>query len=118
MIRIHTNLTIDDRLKRDFLAVHRGSLSRFVEEKMAEYLEMMELKWWLICHGCKQKVHIRSVLNREGICPKDGCGVVIAERIEDKKPASVQKVSPAPAAPPAVEKIEDKAESGPKVLKI
>lgn len=88
---------------------------------MAEYIEMMGLKWWLICWSCKQKVHIRAVLNREGICPKDDCGAVIVERIEENKPitkkaAAVQSVSPAPAATPTIEKTENKVETEAKVL--
>lgn len=82
-MRPHVNLTIDERLKRDFMDVHRGSLSSFLEDKMAEYLEKMRQQYWLVCWSCKQKSHIRVVLNNNGSCPKDGCGVIIAEKIEN-----------------------------------
>ncbi|MDI6721176.1 MAG: hypothetical protein QMD85_02205 [Candidatus Aenigmarchaeota archaeon] len=50
---------------------------------MAEYVEKMRLQWWLICPECKQKSHIRVVLNNSGHCTKDECKAVIAEKIDN-----------------------------------
>ncbi len=111
-MRPHLNLTVNGQLKRDFLALYRGSLSRFVEEKMAEYVELMGLKWWVPCSACNRRPHIRVVMNNNGLCPMSGCGAVLLER-DEKKPSAVQKVSPAPAI---AEKTEDKAEIAARVL--
>lgn len=85
-MRTHTNLTIESELKKEFHATHGGSLSRFLEEKMAEYLEKMRLQWWLFCPKCGKKNHIRIILNNEGKCKFDDCGGVIAEKIKGYTP--------------------------------
>ena len=116
-MRSHLNLTVNGQLKRDFMAHYRGSLSRFVEEKMAEYVELMGLQWWMPCWSCKRRPHIRVVMNNGGKCPMPGCGAVLLEKDEKKTTIAVQNMSSAPATPLAVaEKTENKAEVAPKVL--
>lgn len=77
------NATIDENEFRDFVGHHgTGNLSRFLEEKLREENERMRLMWWLICPSCKERSHIRAVLNRGGFCTKSACGAKIAEKIE------------------------------------
>ncbi len=76
------NILVDYQNWRDFVKLNgKGGLSRFVDEKISEYLEKMRLRWWIVCPECKQKVHIRIVLNNGGHCDKNNCKGVIAEKI-------------------------------------
>ena len=77
-------LTVDPSIREDFRKLNGGSVSSFLEEKMTEYVNRMRLQWWLICPRCKEKSHIRTVLNNGGFCTKENCKAIIAEKIEIK----------------------------------
>lgn len=80
----HLNLTVDSMIVDNFRQVNGGSMSAFVEERMAEFVEKRRMQYWLICSDCKKKVHINVVLNNGGTCPIENCTGVIAEKIPDK----------------------------------
>ena len=65
-------LTVDLDTLRDFKKIG-GNMSNFVEEKMAEHNRLIRVQGWITCIHCKEKSHIRVILNNDGLCPKDAC---------------------------------------------
>jgi len=78
----HLNLTIDKIVLNEFKGIYGGSISQFVEQRMAEYIELRRLKWWLFCPKCGQKTHIKVAMSNGGFCQNEDCKARIMEKIE------------------------------------